>query len=49
MSITNILSDVGDFSMLQMKYIEAEGKMVKKFQLTLTQRQEDLLRLTGVQ
>jgi transposase len=39
---------LGDFSMVQMNWIEAGGKMVKKFLPELTQRQEDLLRLAGV-
>ena len=39
---------LGDFSMVQMNWIEADGKMVKKFLPKLTQRQEDLLRLAGV-
>ena len=39
---------LGDFSMVQMNWIEADGKMVKKFLPELTQRQEDLLRLAGV-
>ncbi len=38
---------LGDFSMVQMNWIEADGKMVKKFLPKLTQRQEDLLRLAG--
>ena len=39
---------LGDFSMVQMNWIEVDGKMVKKFLPKLTQRQEDLLRLAGV-
>ena len=39
---------LGDFSMVQMNWIEIDGKVVKKFLPKLTQRQEDLLRLAGV-
>ncbi len=39
---------LGDFSMVQLNWIEAGGKIVKKFQPELTQRQKDLLRLAGV-
>ena len=39
---------LGDFSMVQMNWIESGGKIVKKFLPKLTQRQEDLLRLAGV-
>jgi transposase len=39
---------LGDFSMVQMNWIESDGKIVKKFLPKLTQRQEDLLRLAGV-
>ena len=39
---------MGDFSMVQMNWIEIDGKVVKKFLPKLTQRQEDLLRLAGV-
>ena len=39
---------LGGFSMVQINWIEADGKMVKKFLPKLTQRQEDLLRLAGV-
>ncbi|MCL4335059.1 MAG: IS1634 family transposase [Candidatus Thermoplasmatota archaeon] len=39
---------LGDFSMVQINWIEVDGKVVKKFLPKLTQRQEDLLRLAGV-
>ena len=39
---------LGDFSLVQLNWIEAGGKIVKKFLPELTQRQEDLLRLAGV-
>ena len=39
---------LGDFSMVQMNWIEIDGKVVKKFLPKLTQRQKDLLRLAGV-
>ncbi len=39
---------LGDFSLVQLNWIEAGGKIVKKFQPELTPRQEELLRLAGV-
>lgn len=39
---------LGDFSMVQMNWIEAGGKVLKKFLPELTPRQEELLRLAGV-
>jgi transposase len=39
---------LGDFSLVQLNWIEAGGKIVKKFLPELTQRQGDLLRLAGV-
>ncbi|EQB68450.1 MAG: Transposase-like protein [Thermoplasmatales archaeon Gpl] len=40
---------LGDFTMVQMNWIESGGKMVKKFLPKLTQRQEDLLKLEAFQ
>ena len=39
---------LGDFTMVQMNWIESGGKIVKKFLPKLTERQEDLLKLAGV-
>ena len=39
---------LGDFSLVQLNWIEAGGKTVKKFLPELTQRQKDLLSLAGV-
>ncbi|MHB8561825.1 MAG: IS1634 family transposase [Thermoplasmataceae archaeon] len=39
---------LGDFSLVQLNWIEAGGKIVKKFLPKLTHRQEELLSLAGV-
>ena len=39
---------LGDFSMVQMNWIEADGKVIKRFLPELTPRQEELLRLADV-